>query len=128
MTISQHLGNIPSAGELGSEIYTVCNDVMICFLITFLYGCTMGSPSGVVHTTDVICSFFNRSAGSKALFIFFLPFPFVTVEARCSAMASGRRSCGMDLAMMRAQRLSQFWMAVAPVKRSPMQEMTYNRV
>jgi hypothetical protein len=56
---------LPSAGEFGSEIYTVCTDVMICFLFDFLYGCTIGKPKPVVHTTLVICSFFNRVNGSR---------------------------------------------------------------
>lgn len=116
----QHtIKDVPSAGELGSEIYTVCKAVRICLRYTFLYGCTIGSPIGVVQTTEVICSFLNREAGRIGLSLPLELDADLFRDATCSARASGRRSSGMDFAIRRAQMLSQVWMALAPLKRSP---------
>ena len=114
--------DVPVAGRFGSEINTVCSCVAICFLATVLYGCTIGRPSGVVHTTDVICSFLNLSADAGTFCVSppRLPPTFTAILPS----ASGSRSGGMDLVMSRAEVLSHVWIALAPWKRSPMHART----
>ena len=99
----------PDAGELGSEMKTVCKAVMSCLRFVVLYGCTIGKPSGVVQMTDVICSFRNDV-------VFCFP---EGVFTACSM-----RSGGIDLVINRAAVFSQVWIPLAPLKRSPIQSRT----
>jgi hypothetical protein len=90
----------PSAGELGSEMYTVCSAVNTCLRFVRRYGCTMGNPNGVDQMTEVICSFLNLVAGKRSGDCDFMGLG--------RSIASGSRSEGMDFVMRRAVRLSQF--------------------
>ena len=107
-------------GAFGSEMNTVWSEVITCFRFTARYGCTIGSPSGVVHTTDVICSFFHRGV---------LLFDGVRLpDAGAGEDSSNEctsRSSGIAFAMRRAQVFSQVWMSFAPWNKSPIEASTF---
>ena len=105
----------PSAGAFGSEMYTDCMLVMICFRLILRYGWTIGSPSGVVHTTAVICSLRRRVVTAR----------FLDLD-RSSSIASTTRSPGTDLEITRAEAVSQFMMSFAPWNKSPMHCNTWD--
>lgn len=114
------LDHVPAAGLLGSEMYTVCKWVLTCLRFTCLYGCTIGSPSGVVQITEVICSFRRRDIDAGAT---------GGRPRRLLVTSPGlKRSGGIDLEMSRADVFSQFCICLAPVKRSPMQSRTCKEV
>jgi len=108
----QQKNHKPSALAFGSEMYTDWIVVLICLRIIFLYGWTIGKPSGVVQITVVICSFLTAAFG---ILIIVSPLAFLDIR---------RRSSGMDLEMRRAQMLSHCWMCLAPLKVSPIVAIT----
>src|SRR5579863_5562028 len=79
----------------------------------------MGSPSGVVHTTVVICSLRRRVV---------VPFNFLDLDELSSSMASRTRSPGTDFEMTRADAVSQCMMSFAPWNKSPMHCRTWGNV
>ena len=89
---------------------------MICFRLTLWYGSTMGNPSGVVHTTVVICSLRKRVV---------TPFFFLEADDPSSSMASRTRSPGTDFEIIRAEAVSQVMISFAPWNKSPMHCSTW---
>jgi len=76
----------------------------------------MGNPSGVVHTTVVICSLRKRVV---------TPFFFLEADDPSSSMASRTRSPGTDFEIIRAEAVSQVMISFAPWNKSPMHCSTW---
>jgi hypothetical protein len=69
--------------------------------------------------TLVICSFGIRLTVAGPLI-----FSFFDDESGCACIADPILPGGIDLEMSRAERLSHVWMAVAPLKTSPIDSRT----